>query len=401
MNTTYIPQSVIDVISALQVKGHKAYMVGGCVRDMMRGAIPKDWDVATSAKPEEVVAIFPKVIPTGIEHGTVTVMIETKVPGLKEGIEVTTFRSEGAYTDGRRPDTVTFETDIEADLSRRDFTINAMAYDPSAGVLVDPFGGAEDLKERLVRCVRKAEERFGEDGLRIIRAIRFATTLNFTLDEATANAIAGALPVFEKVSMERKRDEFLKILTSTTNAVRGVSILHRQGLLKLLVPELTTDQPVFALSSVSPVIETRLAVLLSNVQNPRPALERLKLPTKTIERVLVLIAHKVPPKFNDTNKKVREWIRDVGPSERSLEQQFEVCEALDFECSNAKVRAEILRKDPLTVKQLAVTGDDVMAVVGKGKAVGEGIRFLMDKVLADPTLNTKEKLLGLLPTGPA
>ncbi|HZI03258.1 MAG TPA: [cytidine(C)-cytidine(C)-adenosine (A)]-adding enzyme, partial [Archangium sp.] len=171
-----VPRPVLDVIARLHELGHAVFLVGGCVRDTLRGVHPKDFDVATSALPEEVQRAFRKVIPTGIQHGTVTV-----VQGGTH-VEVTTFRSEGDYHDGRRPSAVTFERDIVKDLSRRDFTINAMAWNPLTHELADPFGGQEDLKARVVRCVGSAIERFSEDGLRPMRAVRFAAVLDFTLD---------------------------------------------------------------------------------------------------------------------------------------------------------------------------------------------------------------------------
>ncbi|EAU62731.1 CCA tRNA nucleotidyltransferase, partial [Stigmatella aurantiaca] len=172
-----IPRPILDVLHRLRELGFAAFLVGGCVRDILRGVAPKDFDVASSALPQEVQGAFKKVIPTGIQHGTVTVVIGGN------HVEVTTFRSEGDYLDGRRPSSVTFERDITQDLSRRDFTINAMAYDPVGQVLVDPFGGMEDLQAHLIRCVRSPLERFSEDGLRPMRAVRFAAVLGFTLEQ--------------------------------------------------------------------------------------------------------------------------------------------------------------------------------------------------------------------------
>lgn len=203
-----IPKPVLEVITRLRELGHATYLVGGCVRDMVREVHPKDFDVATSALPEEVQRAFRKVIPTGIQHGTVTV-----VTGGNH-VEVTTFRSEGDYLDGRRPSSVSFERDIVKDLSRRDFTINAMAYNPLDRELVDPFGGQVDLPAKLIRCVGSALERFSEDGLRPLRAVRFAAVLGFTLDPATRDAIPATLAVFRKVALERVREELLKLLMS-------------------------------------------------------------------------------------------------------------------------------------------------------------------------------------------
>ncbi|MGZ6080600.1 MAG: CCA tRNA nucleotidyltransferase, partial [Myxococcaceae bacterium] len=190
-----IPAGVRSLLERLQSAGHESWLVGGGVRDLLRGQHPKDWDIATQALPEEVTRLFRRVVPTGIAHGTVTVL-------TPEGhVEVTTFRAESAYVDGRRPESVAFHRDLVADLARRDFTINALAFDPVGGRFRDPFGGQEDLGRRRVRCVGAAVERFGEDGLRPLRAIRFATVLDFELDAETEAAIPGTLGVFDKVAL--------------------------------------------------------------------------------------------------------------------------------------------------------------------------------------------------------
>ena len=231
-----IPKPVLEVITRLRELGHATYLVGGCVRDMVRQVHPKDFDVATSALPEEVQRAFRKVIPTGIQHGTVTV-----VTGGNH-VEVTTFRSEGDYLDGRRPSSVSFERDIVKDLSRRDFTINAMAYNPLDKELVDPFGGQVDLPARLIKCVGSALERFSEDGLRPLRAVRFAAVLGFTLDPATRDAIPATLAVFRKVALERVREELVKLLLSPRAEI-GLRLLADTGLLDVFLPEVARAEP--------------------------------------------------------------------------------------------------------------------------------------------------------------
>ena len=218
-----VPAGVRSVLERLISSGHEAWLVGGGVRDLLRGQDPKDWDIATDAVPEQVVKLFRRVVPTGIAHGTVTVL----VPGGQ--VEVTTFRAESAYVDGRRPESVAFHRDLVADLARRDFTINALAFDPVGSRLRDPFGGQEDLARRRVRCVGVAAERFGEDGLRPLRAVRFATVLEFELEPETEAAIPGALAVFDKVALERRRDELLKLLLAA-GVARGLELLRRTGL---------------------------------------------------------------------------------------------------------------------------------------------------------------------------
>lgn len=211
--------------------GFGAYLVGGAVRDMIRGKSASDWDIATNARPEQVQALFRHVIPTGIEHGTLTVIF------MGHHIEVTTFRSEHGYSDGRRPDKISYETSIEQDLSRRDFTMNALAINLSTGALCDPFGGKKDIKAKIIRTVGKARERFTEDGLRPVRAIRFASTLHFTIEADTLAAIPLSLDNIKHVSIERFRDEFIKIITGEKPS-DGLKLLEQTGVLNLFIPEL-------------------------------------------------------------------------------------------------------------------------------------------------------------------
>ena len=202
-----LPKPLLDVLRRLDEAGHRSWIVGGAVRDLLlhRPREATDYDVATPATPEQVTALFRKVIPTGVDHGTVTVLSS----GL--AVEVTTFRGEGPYVDGRRPESVTFHRDLEADLARRDFTINALAWDPIADDFRDPHGGRRDLRDRIVRAVGDARERFAEDGLRPMRAVRFASQLGYGLAPATRRAIPGALPVVAKVAIERISDELARL----------------------------------------------------------------------------------------------------------------------------------------------------------------------------------------------
>ena len=234
-----VPADVLAVLRGLRAAGKQAWLAGGAVRDLVRqaeglyrGAPPEDFDVATDALPEQVAKLFPRVIPTGIQHGTVTVL-----SGAHK-IEVTTFRGEGPYADGRRPSSVTFLGEIDGDLARRDFTVNAMAWDPLDGPLRDPFGGVADLKRHLLRAVGDPLLRFREDGLRPLRAVRFACTLRLALDPRTRRAIAQALDVFDKVAQERVRDELVKLLCRGSPPSRGLRLLLSTGLLGRIVPEL-------------------------------------------------------------------------------------------------------------------------------------------------------------------
>ncbi|MEZ4257357.1 MAG: HD domain-containing protein [Polyangiales bacterium] len=226
-----VPSAVRELCAELERAGFRAWVVGGCVRDILLGKSVSDWDLATSARPEEVQRTFRKVIPTGIQHGTVTVL-------WKGGsYEVTTLRGEGAYSDGRRPDSVHFVRTIEDDLARRDFTVNAIAFDPLTGGLVDPHGGLEDLDARLLRAVGDPTVRFSEDGLRILRAARFVATLDFELEAATEAAIPGALETFRRVSHERVQQEWVKALGAQKPS-RAFEVMRRTGVLGITLPVL-------------------------------------------------------------------------------------------------------------------------------------------------------------------
>ncbi|MDR1617948.1 MAG: polynucleotide adenylyltransferase, partial [Treponema sp.] len=235
MNKFAIHPLLKEVAALFTAEGRELYLVGGAVRDLLRGEKPADWDLATDALPEEVIALFRRrrytVIPTGIKHGTVTVRYRG------HSLEITTFRTESEYRDGRRPEKVEFAPAIGEDLSRRDFTMNAAALKLPGGGLVDPFGGAGDIAGRLIRCVGNPAERFAEDGLRPLRALRFAAQLGFDIEEATLQAIPGALPVTAKVSAERVRDELDKILLSPRPSA-ALRPMETTGLLALLLPEL-------------------------------------------------------------------------------------------------------------------------------------------------------------------
>ncbi|MFT3835699.1 MAG: CCA tRNA nucleotidyltransferase [Myxococcaceae bacterium] len=382
-----VPQAVREVAEQLESAGHQAYLVGGCVRDLLREQTPKDFDLATSATPQQVQAVFKRTIPTGIQHGTVTVVHKG------QHVEVTTFRIEGAYVDGRRPTSVEFHTDIEADLSRRDFTINAMAFRPKDANVVDPFGGRADLAAKTIRCVRDAMERFTEDGLRPLRAVRFAAVLAFTIEPLTEAAIGQTLQVFRKVAMERVLQELSKLLAAPGRAL-GLDLLARTGLLKEILPD-ANPKRLGAAAAITPELEAQLAVLMADAADPRPNLERLKLPTRAIERACVLVKHQRPPPSSATDKEVRLWVRDSGPEQ--LDQQLLVSAALGHDVSIAP-RARAAAKDPLVPKQLALNGGQIMKAlgIGPGPRIGEATRYLMDAVLEDPSRNTPETLTVLL-----
>ena len=208
-----LPEKVHKIIETLETAGYEAYAVGGCVRDSILGRKPDDWDITTSAKPGEIKNLFPRTVDTGIKHGTVTVLL------AGEGFEVTTYRIDGDYEDGRHPNEVTFTANLREDLRRRDFTINAMAYNDRSG-LVDIYGGISDMENQVIRCVGNAEERFGEDALRMLRAVRFSAQLGYRIDEATGEAVKKLAPNLQKISAERIQTELVKLVTSGLSSDR-------------------------------------------------------------------------------------------------------------------------------------------------------------------------------------
>ncbi|HUM12958.1 MAG TPA: [cytidine(C)-cytidine(C)-adenosine (A)]-adding enzyme [Myxococcaceae bacterium] len=391
-----IPAGVRSLLERLQSAGHEAWLVGGGVRDLLRGLPPKDWDIATQALPQEVMKLFRRVVPTGIAHGTVTVLVP-------EGpVEVTTFRVESAYVDGRRPGAVEFRRDLVEDLARRDFTINALAFDPVGGRFRDPFGGQVDLARKRVRCVGVAAERFGEDGLRPLRAVRFATVLDFELEPETEAAIPGALGVFDKVALERRRDEFLKLLLAP-GAVRGLELLRRTGLMGRLLPELAeADDPErhARVGRSTPVLEVRLAALLAGAPQAEGALDRLRLPARTVETVRALLAHPLPRQASGwTDGDLRRWLVRLGPERWELARALARATGVDPEGALGERLARVVEaRPPLSPKDLALDGAAIMKALGVGPspAVGEAARFLLDAVLERPELNTEAELERLL-----
>jgi tRNA nucleotidyltransferase (CCA-adding enzyme) len=398
-------------------------VVGGAVRDLLLGRAHRaDFDLATPATPERVMELFPRSVPTGVDHGTVTVL----VPGPLGKVEVTTFRGEGAYHDGRRPSSVTFLEDIDADLARRDFTINALAWDPVGRVFRDPFGGVADLRRRRVRAVGDPAARFAEDGLRPLRAARLASQLGFSLDPATRNAIRGALPVVTRVSAERICDELSKLL-SAPQAARGLALLSETGLLDAVLPELGALPPAdraHALAAArvargSPAV--RLAALLhaGAASGPAPAaartahgaLRRLRFPTAVAEEVEALVGEhgclRAPGRapLPATGPEVRRLLARIGPARAGPLLELLAADARALPAGRARaeaaaaalrrrVRAALAARPPLSPADLRIDGREVMALLGlpPGKEVGEALRHLLDRVLEDPRRNTRKAL---------
>lgn len=407
-----VPPAVRSIAARLRGAGHGAWVVGGCVRDLLRGATVSDWDLATSARPEEVVRLFRRTIPTGIKHGTVTIMDG----GV--GYEVTTLRGEGAYSDGRRPDAVHFVASIEEDLARRDFTVNALALELDDGLIVDPWGGVVDLKARVIRAVRDPKERFAEDGLRVLRAARFVATLEMELAAETEAAIAPTLATLAKVSRERVLAEWQKALEKSRAPSRAFAVMRRTGMLGVLAPPLAgLSDAVFARALVRLDAAPRrfalgLAALVLESAAERPALDawlrELRASSADRERAvhLVVALRQRAPVYAQSlsDADLRRWARRVGRAylddalallladERAAlgggepEQARSLC---------ARVAAELASGAPLEVRDLAVRGEDLMRELGvpPSRRVGELLEALLEDVLEDPTRNERAKLL--------
>ena len=438
-----IARPVLDICKELRNAGERAWVVGGCVRDTLRGQRVNDWDVATTALPEKVQQVFRRVIPTGIDHGTVTVLWKGAP------YEVTTLRGEGAYTDGRRPDSVVFVGDIDQDLARRDFTVNAIAYDPVDGHVVDPFDGLVDMRAKMLRAVGEPSQRFREDGLRILRGARFVATLDFELERDTEAAFRGALDTFRKVSPERVREEWLKTMKARQPS-RAFEVMRRTGILEVTYPELLEqvgceqnkwhaydvwDHTMRVLDESEGGPVERIAALLHDVAKPRTRARSEKTNDWTFyhheklgadmadrwlrdyrfsndERELVvdLIRHHLICYASEwSDAAVRRFMKRVGSKNiepllrlgeaDALGKGRHVQEELDaLKELRRRVDKAIEEGNALTTQDLAVGGKDVIEHLesGPGPAVGEILRNLLDRVIEDPSLNTRDKLMPIV-----
>lgn len=431
-----LPEKVTYIIDTLTEQGFEAYAVGGCVRDTMIGRIPMDWDITTSAKPEQVKALFHHTIDTGIQHGTVTVMID------HEGFEVTTYRIDGEYEDARHPKEVQFTSNLLEDLKRRDFTINAMAYNDKDG-LVDAFDGVGDLERGVIRCVGVAVERFTEDALRMLRAVRFAAQLGFTIEDATREAIVSLAPNIAKVSAERIQIEMVKLLTS--KHPDKLRTAYETGLTAVFLPEFDVmmrtpqnnphhcysvgEHTLHALMEIEPDKVARITMLLHDVAKPvcrttdddgvdhfyghpkegslmaKKILRRLKFDNDTTDRVCRLIlCHDDNPPLQE--RAVRRAVCRNGVdqypalfavkradtlAQSTYEREEKLKYLKEYEAVYNQIMAE---KQCLSIKELAVTGTDLIAAgMQPGKVIGETLKELLEYVLENPEDNTKEKLM--------
>lgn len=436
-----LPKEVKKIIAALNKAGFEAYAVGGCVRDFILGREPYDWDITTNAKPEEIQKIFKKSVYEN-DFGTVAINTESADPKLKI-IEITTYRVEEKYTDKRHPDSVKFTKKLEDDLARRDFTINAIAYDGKK--FIDPFKGEENIKNKVVRTVGNPDERFNEDALRLMRAARFAVQLGFDIEKETAEAIKKNSGDLVAISKERTRDELVKIMM-TERAKIGIEMLHDFGLLKHIIPELEEgwgvgqnkhhiytvwEHNLRALDWAAThgyKLENRIASLLHDVGKPRTKkgdgpdstfynhevvgakmaakiLERLKFPKKSIEKVVLLVRyHLFYYNVEEvTENSVRRLVRNVGPENMDdlLEVRIAdrkgsgVPKAEPYKLRHLRAVIEKVSHDPISVKMLKINGDDLMRELKMkpGQRIGHILNILLDEMLDEPKNNNKEYLL--------
>lgn len=437
----HIPTGARKIIARLEQHGYEAYIVGGCVRDSLMGKRPSDWDICTSARAEEMMALFEdkRVIPTGIQHGTLTILAEDGA------YEVTTFRIDGEYLDHRHPKSVAFTRELAEDLSRRDFTINAMAWHPERG-LIDLFGGVEDLRDRLVRAVGDPVQRFNEDGLRMLRMVRFATVLDFDYDPATYDAVRKQAHLLQYISKERIQVELNKILLAAHPA-RGLEDLYTLGMYPYIIPMMchtvgfaqrgghhfldVFEHSLLAVGVIAPELVLRLTMLLHDIGKPfvwdsseslsydrfddhaavsaklaGKILRDLKYDNATRKDVVELIAHHndilLPDPVN-----VRRALARLGEVQTRRLVQVKVADLIAHDLAGEREKilalfAEIsdvidevvARGDCTSVKALAIGGQDMMALGLSGRAIGQMLNAALELVLEKPEMNTRETLLN-------
>ncbi len=433
-----LPEKVHKIIDTLEEAGFEAYAVGGCVRDSILGREPDDWDITTSAKPEEMKRLFPRTVDTGIKHGTVTVLLGG------EGFEVTTYRIDGTYEDGRHPSEVTFTSNLKEDLLRRDFTINAMAYNERSG-LVDLYGGLADIDKQVIRCVGDAVERFEEDALRMLRAVRFSAQLGYRIDEVTGEAVKALAPNLQKISAERIRVELVKLVTSPHPDYLRTA--YELGITAQVLPEfdLCMETPqrhrhhcydvgehiLHSMLGVEPDKVLRLGMLFHDIGKPqtltvdpdgtthnkrhplegekitRKVMRRLKFDNDTTDKVTKLVLYHdydIAPTEAGVRRAVNRIGEDIFPMIFTV-RRADIAAQSDYmrEEKLAKVayieklyREVLARRDAVTLKDLAISGNDLIAGgMPPGRQIGETLSALLERVLDDPSLNTREILLKL------
>ncbi|MDD5318488.1 MAG: CCA tRNA nucleotidyltransferase [Candidatus Pacebacteria bacterium] len=444
-----IPDGVSQITKTLKNAGFEAFLVGGCVRDLILGKKPKDWDVTTNATPEQIISLFPKTFYEN-SFGTVGVVTEMAEDPSLEIVEVTPYRLETVYSDFRHPDKVSFSQNLEDDLKRRDFTINALALDEGsdgkASRIVDLYNGQKDIRDHIIRCVGDGNERFSEDALRMLRAVRFLAELGFTINKETADALMLNVKLIQNIAFERIRDEFSKIIMSDEPMI-GIIMAQKLGILRYIVPELEESIGVeqnqahaFAVwehllrslqhaSDKKWPLEIRLAALFHDIGKPksrrkspetgewtfyghevigekmtRKILERLKYPKKVVDQVTTLVRWHMF--FSDTEKithtAVRRMIRNVGQENIWNLMNLRICDRIGtgrpkenpYRFRKYKAMIDEVMRDPVSVGMLKIDGKRIMEVakINPGPKVGYILNALLEEVLEKPALNTSEYL---------
>ncbi len=381
-----LPKNVEYILRELNKNGYEGYIVGGCVRDYLMGTKPHDYDITTSALPEDIKKIFPHTVDTGIQHGTVTVVMD------KTGYELTTYRIDGEYKDNRHPEEVIFTDKLSGDLSRRDFTVNAIAYNPSKG-FVDLFCGREDIKNKIIRGVGIASKRFQEDALRMMRAVRFSAQLDFSIEEGTLAALKENAPLIKNISIERIRDEFFKLILSDHN--ERLDILLNSGMTEYFLPEILSKKiDCEKINTLSKDINVRLAYIFNGIdfKNINKIMKRLKSDNKTVSTVTNLV------KYSDYEIRDEYSMRKlINLIDENVPRLIEVIGALKNK--NTDIEEELynrVKNDCCSLKALDLTGNDLMASGIKGKAIGQALNKALDYVMKEPQKNKREVLLNYI-----
>ena len=395
------PENLVALARIFNKHSYSLYLVGGAVRDYILKKENSDYDLTTSATPDEVKVMFKRTIDTGIKHGTVTVIFSG------EHYEITTFRTEGDYSDSRHPDSVTFVRSLEEDLKRRDFTINALACDIITGEIIDLHGGTDDLEKGIIRAIGIPEDRFNEDALRMFRACRFAAKLDFTIEENTLKAIKSLHGNIRKVSVERIKDEMDKLLLSPC-PMRGLEYLENTGLMEEIIPEITLTnslkEAIRRAKENNLPLTSLYAILFSGMsaQDTEKALMHLKASNREKKEITLLSSGLGNIPYDNTPVSIRRLIKKYGKENIlplfTLRRAYGYTEEEDIRYEE-KVKEE-LKKDPaLEIKDLDITGKDLEAIVKPGPEMGRMLNYLLDEVIKNPRLNNRDDLLELASHG--
>lgn len=445
MKPENIPENIGAISESLEKAGFEAYLVGGCVRDVLAGRKPKDWDFTTNARPEDIIKIFPKTFYEN-EYGTVGVVNENTEDESLKVVEITPYRIEGKYSDYRRPDSVVFSKNLEDDLKRRDFTINAIAYDITKGQIVDPYNGQKDIKDKVIRAVGNPEERFAEDALRVLRAIRLATELGFMINSETEKALENNVKNLGKIAQERIRDEFIKLIMSP-NPMIGIVLANRLGILKYVSPETEAginvkqngdhiydvwEHNLRALQHSADrewPLHVRLSALFHDVSKPetrrwsdekkdytfyghdvvgsrvtKKILERMRFPREIVDVVSKLVRYHLF--FSDVDKitlsAVRRIVKNVGPEHVWDLMKLRACDRIGmgrpketpYRLRKYESMIEEAMRAPISVAMLKIDGKRIMEVTHEtpGPKIGYVLHALLEEVLDEPERNTTEYL---------